>query len=344
MSLADKLERDGVCVVLNDTFSDPRYREKLLLEATKFPEFLPGTEQFVVGGFAALGNPSSFHNPVVRTYREWAHWIVVEKVFRETVANKKAQDSRDWKLEQTVDRMTIREKGQTPSKETWHRDEAKIQTTPDDLLYGGWINLDPVPQYFSCVLGSHKTGVSTNGGFVKVSKEESKKIKDQKLSTKIEIPPGGILLFSENIIHEVLSRKLKYRMVRLHTAWRLTPGPSVMSEELRDQFERQAPVTIKSGQSPPMYPTLSWVNWTKKLQDWSVRNMKPECLEERTMAGGKRKGETFTVVHRHMKGLGEYGLKKYKSYSGRELKIYRPGKSWLLRVPGTKRTAKRISL
>ncbi|CAM9890243.1 unnamed protein product [Ectocarpus sp. 6 AP-2014] len=290
MSLADKLERDGVCVVTNDIFSDPRCREELLLEATKFPEFLPGTNKFIQGGFSALGNPASFHNPVVRRFREWAHAIVVDKVFRGTVAKKKAIDGMDWKLEQKVERMTIRNSGETPSKESWHRDQAVIATTPSDIVMGGWINLDPVPQYFSCVLRSHLTGVNTNGGFVKVSKEKAAEIKERKLSTKIQIPPGGILVFAENIIHEVLAKKLKYRMVRLHTAWRLTPGPSVMSEEMRDQFERQAPVTIKSGQSPPMYPLLSWVNWTDKLQDWSVRNMRPECTEERTMVGRQAQG------------------------------------------------------
>lgn len=195
MNFTEQLEIDGVCVVTNDTFSDPRCREELLKEATTFPEFLPGTTKFVLGGFAALGNPSSYHNPVVRKFREWALAIVIEKVFRETAANKKAMDSRDWKLEQKVERMTIRQPGETPSKESWHRDEAKIMTTPDDTVYGGWINLDPVPQFFSCVVGSHKTGVTTNGGFVKVSKEEAAEIKDNNLSTKIEIPPGGILIF-----------------------------------------------------------------------------------------------------------------------------------------------------
>lgn len=88
----------------------------------------------MVGGFSALGNPSSYHNPVVRTYREWAMAIVIEKVFRETVAKKKAMDSRDWKLEQKVERMTIRNPGQSASPESWHRDEAKIQTTPWDVV------------------------------------------------------------------------------------------------------------------------------------------------------------------------------------------------------------------
>lgn len=133
-------------------------------------------------------------------------------------------------------------------------------------------------------------------------------------------------------------------MVRLHTAWRVTPGPSTMTSEMLEQFDKQAPVTIKSGQVPPMYPILSWVNWTDKLQDWSVRTMRPECTEERTMIGGKRKGETFTVAHRHMKSLEEYGYKKYKGYSGRELRIYRPSTSWVLRMPGKRRMIKRYNL
>lgn len=72
--------------------------------------------------------------------------------------------------------------------------------------------------------------------------------------------------------------------------------------------------------------------------------MKPVCLEERTMIGGKRKGESFTVVNEHMGGLEGYGFKKYKSYSGRELRIYRPATSWVLRIPGTRRTIKRYDL
>lgn len=344
MNYSEQLEINGVCVVTNDTFSDPRCREQLLEEATKFPEFLPGTTKFVMGGFAALANPASFHNPTVRRFREWAMAIVIDKVFSETVAKKKAIDSRDWKLEQKVERMTIRQPGETPSKESWHRDEAKIMTTPYDVVFGGWINLDPTPQFFSCVLGSHNTGVNTNGGFVKVSKEESKRIKDQDLSTKIEIPPGGILIFQENVVHEVLAKKLNHRMVRLHTAWRVTPGASTMTSEMIEQFDTQAPVTIKSGQIPPMHAKLHWCNWPDKLQDWSVKNMKPECTKTRTMVGGKRKGESFTVVDEHMGGLESYGYKKYKGYSGRELRIYRPATSWVLRIPGTRRTIKRYDL
>ena len=48
-----------------------RYREALLDETKKFQEFKPGTKKLVLGGYAALGNPSNFHNLTVRIYREW---------------------------------------------------------------------------------------------------------------------------------------------------------------------------------------------------------------------------------------------------------------------------------
>ena len=65
--------------------------------------------------------------------------------------------------------------------------------------------------------------------------------------------------------------------------------------------------------------------------------MKPECTETRTMLSGKRKGESFTVAHCHMKSLEEYGFQKYESYSERETNMYKPAKKWDLLIPGKKR-------
>lgn len=200
-------------------------------------------------------------------------------------------------------------------------------------VYGGWINLDDVPQFFSCVLGSH-TSVNHGGGFVKVSKQQAAHIRANKLCTLVEVPPGAILVFNENLIHEVRSRGLGYTMVRLHTAWRLTPGDASMRPGLREQLDTQGIITVKSGQIPPMYARLHWVNWTDMLQQWSVASMKPQCLETRTMKSGKRKGQSFTVVHEHMKSLEEYGFQKYSGYDESELSMYRPGTEWSLLVPG----------
>ena len=341
MTYAEELQRDGVTVVLNDVFNNPACREELLEEAKKFPEFLPGTEQFAIGGFAALGTPSSFHNMTVRKFREWAMAIVIEKVFSEVIAGKRG----DWKLEQKIERMTIRQPGETPSAESWHRDEAKIMTTPDDVVYGGWINLDDTPQIFSCVIGSHRTGVTSNGGFVKVSKEEANQIKSQKLSTKIRIPPGAILIFQENVIHEVLARKLQHRMVRLHTAWRITPGGAKI-DDLFQRLESQAIIPIKSGQIPPMHAKLHWCNWTRKLQKWSLYNLKKRCLQVRTIVSKKSKlrGKSFIVAKEHMDSLEELGFPKYPKYSKVEKNMLVPRKSWILLVPGKKRIRKNYHL
>lgn len=142
----------------------------------------------------------------------------------------------------------------------------------------------------------------------------------------------------------MLAKKLKYTMVRLHTAWRVTPGESTMSDDMKKQLEEQAPVTIKSGQTPPMYALLHWTNWTDKIKTWTLENVRSECIETRVMVGGKRKRESFPVVHRHMRSLKEYGFPLYAPYLERELKIYRPGTKWTLRIPGTRRTIKKYTL
>lgn len=333
MNLANELETNGVTVVNTDVFSNPKCREELIQEADKFPEFLPGVDKKILGGFGAYGNPASFHNPTVRMFREWAMAIVIDKLFRYVLADRPD----NWKLEQKIERMTIREPGEQPSAEVWHRDLNNITTTPSDEVFGGWINLDDSPQYFSCVLGSHRTGTTTAEGFVRVTKEEAKRVKDLNLSTMVKIPPGGILVFHENIIHEVLGKKLPRRMVRLHTAWRLTPGEARMEDGLLRKLDQQGIITIKSGQEPPMFAKLHWTNWTDKLQKWSVETMQPRCTEVRIMKSGKRKGECFTVVNRHMGSLEYYGFPKYPKYSDEEKNILFPGREFSLLIPGKKR-------
>lgn len=251
-----KLDSDGVCVVPTRVFADPRCRADFLNEASNFPEFLDGVNKFVMGGFAALGNPSSFHNQTVRNFREWAQAILVDELFGEMLA----LQPEDWKLEQIMDRMTIRVAGETPSAESFHRDVSIFNTTDQCQIFGGWVNLDDEPQHFSCVLGSHKTGTTTDTGFVKISKEEATAIKKNKLATLVAIPPGAILVFHEEIVHEVLARKLRRQLTRLYLAWRLTPGSTAMRPGLQQQLDQQGIVTIKSGQSPPMHAKLHWVS------------------------------------------------------------------------------------
>ena len=53
-------------------------RKEFLSECNNFQEFKPNCNTFVLGGFGALGNPSSFHNLFVRQTRKDVHKAVKE--------------------------------------------------------------------------------------------------------------------------------------------------------------------------------------------------------------------------------------------------------------------------
>ena len=51
-----------------------------------FPEFVQDgkkpLEMYVMGGFGALGNPASFHNPFVRKLRNWIMHMAITQLFK----------------------------------------------------------------------------------------------------------------------------------------------------------------------------------------------------------------------------------------------------------------------
>ncbi|CAE8585717.1 unnamed protein product [Polarella glacialis] len=52
------------------------------------------------------------------------------------------------------DRVCWRKRGDHISQETAHRDVSKYKLEGDEV-FGGWLNLDPRPQFFHCVPASH---------------------------------------------------------------------------------------------------------------------------------------------------------------------------------------------
>ena len=111
----------------------PKLREQFLQTCRDFPEFSgANNNQYVLGGFSALGNPSSFHNYFVR-YVRYKVYLKVKNLLKDEFEGKNIQA--------LFDRMLLRIKGQTPTKETWHRD-----VTPglneNDIVLGGWTNFD----------------------------------------------------------------------------------------------------------------------------------------------------------------------------------------------------------
>lgn len=336
------LNDDGYVVIKSWCSDDLKklknIREALDKECSGFQEYVKheSGQQYVLGGFSAFANPSSFHNPTVRTLREWCMSSVIH-VMKGQITNKQT------KLEQIIDRMMIRRQGLNPSKESWHRDEAP-SIKKGDIVFGGWINLDSTPQYFSCIPRSHKVNTSGGGGFVKIDaktlKTLNKTLNNQKSSIKtnmtnekVEIGPGDIIIFNENILHEVLPNKSKNDMYRLFLGWRLTKYTTPLIEDLEKKLAFQAVMPLKSNQIPPMYAKLHWTNHIQKLVTFSTV-MHPKCLEIKKMKSGKHKDKEFRVVKRYLPSLHEMEFTLYSEYTNRETNMYYPSNSWNLYIPG----------
>ena len=119
-------------------------RNEFLEECKQFQEFTTNNK-FVLGGFGAIGVASSFHNLFIRKIRLKTYKTIKDKLH--IVHNGK-------NIEMFFDRMMYRPKVAQPTKELWHRDLTP-NSLKNDIIIGGWLNLDSEPQYFSCIPGSH---------------------------------------------------------------------------------------------------------------------------------------------------------------------------------------------
>lgn len=198
---------------------------------------------YVLGAFGAFGNPASFHSKEIYALR----YIIFNKlksVFKNL--------DPDRKLEMLFDRLAIRREGTTLGGETFHRDTCSIQDK-EDQIYGGWINLDSEEtQYFSCVPGTHMC--RGRGGFEKIEG----KYKDTKV--KIAVKPKNIIIFNQNIIHEIFSQKIKKTNIRLYLGWRHTYSDIPLLNDPKDPQKNiniilrdQIVPVLPSGDIPYMY-------------------------------------------------------------------------------------------
>tara|TARA_B100001142_G_scaffold123518_1_gene125383 strand:+ start:489 stop:1412 length:924 start_codon:yes stop_codon:yes gene_type:complete len=272
---------------------------------------------FVGGGFAALGNPSSFHNKFVRRIRLMAHQTVLENVFNPIL---KADEK--LKFEQIVDRMMFRRPSQTPGREAWHRDVC-LNAKEGDTVYGGWVNLDSNSQFFSGCPGTHKD-VNKNKGFVRIDKSEHSKYKE--ISKKIEIPPGHIFIFYERMVHEVLSNSKPTDQHRLFLGWRTTVHDTPLIPDLMTRLQKRDIMPIKSGQIPMMYPVMYWINH-KHLAGQLSKNVVAECMVDRL---SKKEGKMYKLVGQRLKSLEEYNLitDLCPDYTQTEIDILTPRRTW----------------
>ena len=248
---AEILKNDGIVVIdlrLNQKHHDFIHKTKWIevIKEIQLRDFNTKNPQygFVLGAFGAFGNPASFHNEYLYALR-YILFHKLKSIF-------KFIDNTRY-LECLFDRVCIRRKDTTTSGETFHRDTCSIKKD-EDFIYGGWINLDnEITQYFSCVPGTHMC--SGRGGFEKIT---SKNFLQQKV--KYTIKPKQVLIFNQNIIHEIFPQKQKKDNIRLYLGWRHTFSNIPLFDNKKNErfniteiINKQIVPPLPSGDFPQMY-------------------------------------------------------------------------------------------
>lgn len=104
---------------------------------------------YVLGGFGAYGNPSSFHNEFVREIRK--DKIKQIPIFGELMKlaeeKGKISDAKKYKVAELMDRMCRRITGTSTTKESYHKDLIP-KGRDTDFTIGGWIQLSSDTSFF----------------------------------------------------------------------------------------------------------------------------------------------------------------------------------------------------
>ena len=286
-----------------------RFKKELI----QFPEYKNPTLStiFVYGAFGALGNPSSYHNLMVRDLRQ-KMMSIAHPLFNALEQVSGRTDKR--LLEQLFDRMCIRRAGTKTTAESWHRDiKGKLPETDD--IFGGWINLDlDRTQYFSCIPGTHnEKGVKS--GFAQIDPDKVDKTKKQIFS----VPPGHWVVFYQQIIHEVIPRKMIADSYRVYLGFRLTASDQPLYDN-KKIIEDQGVPQLPGGMPAPVYAARNVNFHLRQLIEWS-QIFRSDLLETKK---NKKSGNIYQIIPRFMKSLKECQLPLYPPYSNEEKKIMTP--------------------
>jgi len=357
-------------VVISGLNTDGRIQGVL----NEFPEYkVQGTDkgipQRVLGGFGAYGNPSSFHHPYIRTLRaEIKNNIVapVLKMYVGILAESYETSDLPSNLESLFDRVCVRKREfGAVSAESWHRDvyspekytspgEDVCKALSDDILFGGWANLNCTkegvePQVFSCVPGTHMEVLNSKfkgrieGGDLKRMKQDGgfEILPDQDqykdVSIKVKIHPGEVLIFHQGLIHEVAPVKYgsspSVRLFIGHRLTRETKIPLFGERATTKWIQTQAVPRIPSGQYPPMFSQNHYAGIFKggKLTQWGEAVFVPSVLRPTHSVkpdGTKVYYSIPTTVtqpgQRKMGSLLDLGIELYPEYTEEDIKVLTP--------------------
>lgn len=339
------LERMGVCTVQIFTTEELKKIQQDFKDTVQnFPEYKRDPSDptknyggkrlvYILDKFAALGNPASFHNPMVRRIRYKAYIVLRKKLFQPLKDRYLDDRKNHLNLETLFDRMMYRYKSMACTPEAWHRDVMPGNAIDwNDEIFGGWINLDLDDQHFSCLPGSHLGVLQSKipSGFAKL---DPKHISEASKSKHIfAVPPGHCVLFPQYILHEVMSKKASHDMMRIFTGWRLTAGTNRLHGDKMEQMMRdQAVMPVPGGMVPPMFcsnhrsyylrnnfkPITNDPSSSTNLIEWSNESFQDIALYQ-------PKGTDYEIVQRHMYSLRDYGFPLYPKYGEKEKSIYKP--------------------
>lgn len=312
-------------VITSDDMNDIQHQFSHM-EAS-FPEFTINARPLVLGGFAAYGNPSSFHNSFVKQLRKQCLEAVMNNSIFTRFLQAMGTNESDYKLEVLFDRILHRFKGQKPVSETAHRDITPSSELHDgDYVFGGWLNLSNNDQHFICKPGSHldardtKTAANSSSGFNTLSKESTQK-EYLPFRKEFTVKPGQLIVFPQHILHEVVSNKSKHDQYRLFIGWRLTTGDTLMFHQQKKHAVQQLSVPVlPSGQIPPMYSA----NHASVFKNKPFNYVSPSASRKGTLLDWlgssfiDKVKNTFvngTMYKRCMLSLREYGIQSGYEYS-----------------------------
>ena len=264
--------------------------------------------QRVLGGFGALGNPSSFHHPTMQRLRHSVKKNISNPLFKAWSKDPAAN------LEMLFDRVCVRCRDfGSVSKESWHRDiydgpKFNLRALPPgDEIFGGWLNLSDRDTHFVAILGSHKgleakEAQQREGGFAKVQASVSKALDAEALkqankrwemlttneSGHIVVPPGHMLVFYQKMLHAVAGgMQPQDPQLRVFFGHRVTTD-TIPLFPLDEVLANNSVPRIPSGQMPPMYSGnhYQFFSTNEKYRSWGSSTFKPQCLFKRETKNG----------------------------------------------------------
>lgn len=323
MAAADLLAYGVAVLPVMDDASRAWWNDALFRAMDEMPEFRRRGRavQRVLGGFGALGNPSSFHHRTVRAFRRLLKRLAVRPVLREYAAQRYgAVAARAVRLEALFDRLCVRCKDfKSPTAEAWHRDiydaaTYRLRELPHslpggelDVMIGGWTNLDTRAQSFVGLVGSHDEAFETSdGGFATFSKADVARHRFQErlgaqagrsfgatlrcnADGELVVPPGHAILFLQRLVHSVKSGPQPDEpALRVFHGFRLTTEEAALFDHA-GVVENGAVPRIPSGQIPPMYSKNHYAAFSgadARWREWGATTFKAACLFDRTTPSG----------------------------------------------------------